>query len=181
MTLGPVHLDPWTFLFQVINVLIVMMLLKKFLFQPVAGMIEKREATIRQHLENAKRSQDEAQQLLTEYQGKLEEAHQQAQAIIQQATVDGERLRQQQRQEAERQAQALLASARREIQQEKQRAMGELRDQAVQLAILASEQLLRRQWSAADQHRLVAEVAEQLAKERRESEASQSEKVEALS
>ena len=52
--------DWWTFTFQAVNLLVLMWLLGRFLFRPIAGIIARREAETRQTLEAAAESQRQA-------------------------------------------------------------------------------------------------------------------------
>ena len=54
-------------LFTIINLIVFYLLLKKFLFKPVMGIMEKREKMIADGLKNASDSQEEAARLKAEY------------------------------------------------------------------------------------------------------------------
>ena len=59
-------------LFTIINLIVFYLLLKKFLFKPVMGIMEKREKMIADGLKNASDSQEEAARLKAEYEKALE-------------------------------------------------------------------------------------------------------------
>ena len=61
-------------LFTIINLIVFYLLLKKFLFKPVMGIMEKREKMIADGLKNASDSQEEAARLKAEYEKALEGA-----------------------------------------------------------------------------------------------------------
>ena len=49
-------------LYNVINILVLFVLLKIFLFKPVTEIMEKRKAMIQQDLDDAKKAKDDAEQ-----------------------------------------------------------------------------------------------------------------------
>jgi len=54
------QIDWWTLGLQTLNVLVLLWILNRFLFRPVAEMIAKRQATVAQSLEEAQAAQAEA-------------------------------------------------------------------------------------------------------------------------
>ncbi len=54
-------------LYNVINILVLFVLLKIFLFKPVTEIMEKRKAMIQQDLDDAKKAKDDAEQMKGEY------------------------------------------------------------------------------------------------------------------
>jgi F-type H+-transporting ATPase subunit b len=66
-----VQLDWTTFLLEVINFLILVWLLKRFLYRPVLNVIEKRRQRIEAELAQAARRQEEAQTLQHQYESRL--------------------------------------------------------------------------------------------------------------
>ena len=62
-----VSLTPWTMIFEVVNLLIVMLILKKFLFKPVNAVLEQRQAEIGGMYQKAEDAQKEAQALKQAY------------------------------------------------------------------------------------------------------------------
>ena len=55
--------DIWTFLFQVINFLVLLFILKRVLYKPIREIIEKRRSLIRQRIDEAEKTKKEALEL----------------------------------------------------------------------------------------------------------------------
>ena len=53
-------IDPWNILWTVVNLLVLYLVFKKFLFKPVMKVINAREDMIKQQFDDAKKSQEEA-------------------------------------------------------------------------------------------------------------------------
>lgn len=67
------ELDWTTFLLEVINFLILVWVLKRFLYQPVLNLIEKRRQTIKADLARAATVQEEAEVLKNQYEKRLQD------------------------------------------------------------------------------------------------------------
>ncbi len=67
-------IDPWNILWTVVNLLVLYLVFKKFLFKPVMKVINAREDMIKQQFDDAKKSQEEADALKASYDEKLEKA-----------------------------------------------------------------------------------------------------------
>ena len=116
--------------FTVINLLVLYVLLKKFLFKPVTGIIEGRQQAIADSLADAAGQREQAGALKSEYEGRLADARKEAagivdearargqeayDALLRQAQADAEKLRADARAQMEAERQALLRGARREV------------------------------------------------------------------
>ena len=60
-----------TFILQIINFLVLVWILKRFLYKPVMDMIARRQASIDKTLADAKQLHDEAEKLQQQYEGRL--------------------------------------------------------------------------------------------------------------
>lgn len=156
------NFDPWTFLLQAINLLVVVALLYFILYKPVTKMVAEREQRIEQALEGAARARREAEEALAQYQAQLAGARQEAQEIVTRATKMAEEIREEITTNASQEAEKTLAKAREEIQAETARALAEIRDQAATLAVLAASRVIERSLTPEDHERLVREFIQEV-------------------
>lgn len=89
---------------QIVNFLILVWLLKQFLYQPVMRAMERRERRISGRLEDAQKREKEAQEQISKYQEKTEQLEKEHEEILQQA-----------REEAEAEKHRMLDEARDEV------------------------------------------------------------------
>ena len=68
-----------------INLVVLFLILRKFLFRPVMDIMEKREAMIADGLKNAETSQTEALELKNQYEAKLQGAKEESSQMIERA------------------------------------------------------------------------------------------------
>ena len=159
----PLTFDVWTWLFQSINVLIIMLLLYKFLWQPLQSVMNKREKFVEDQLEHAKTSRAEAERLLEEYQARMRQAQQEAEAVIKAATEKAEEAGQRIIREAEEEAERTLERARTEIAREREKALTAIRDEVTGLVVLAAGKLIGKTLTEDDHKHLVQEFVDQVA------------------
>ena len=115
-------IDPWNIIWTVVNLLFLYWIFKKFLFDRVMGVINQRDEMIQKQFSEAKKSQDDAESLKSDYKKKLESAKTQADQIIldarARAEAEQEKALERTRQEADvclkKQKRTLLASRRRQ-------------------------------------------------------------------
>ncbi len=150
--------DPWTFLLQAINIIIILSALYFLLWKPVVKALTNREEKIEENLKEAAAAREKAEEALTSYQQQIDQAHQEAQAILEQATKLSETTRQEILAQAKQEADRILEQARRDIEKEKKAAMDNIRSQAADLILMATTKILARNLSAGDQEHLIREA-----------------------
>ena len=122
-------------LYNVINILVLFVLLKIFLFKPVTEIMEKRKAMIQQDLDDAKKAKDDAEQMKGEYENTLNSAKNQAADIVKDAKTRAEVEYNSIIEQGNKDAAAIMANADKTIAQEKERAIkAEMADLAISMA-----------------------------------------------
>ena len=64
-----ISIAPWTIIFQILNLLLLMVLFKKYLFKPVTEILEKRQAEIEGHYQEAQQAETDANEVKGELSG----------------------------------------------------------------------------------------------------------------
>lgn len=136
------NLEPWTLFWTVFNVLVLFLAMKKFLLKPVMGIIEKREAMIRQQFEEAESAKDQAEAMKAEYERQLETAHEQADEIITSARERADREHSQAMEETRKESMRMLDQARKDIVSQQEKAKQELKSQIADLAMTAARKII---------------------------------------
>ena len=149
--------DGWKLGFQIVNFLILLYLLNRFLFKPVLARLDERQTTIREGLENAAAAARDRELARAEREAAMAEARKEAADMIARATKIAEDSRTEIVAEARAEAEKVSKRAREEIVAEKDKALGELRTHVADLALAAAGKLVRREMDGATQRRLVEE------------------------
>lgn len=154
-----------TLFWEVINFLVLMYLLKYFLYKPILNILEKRKNKIKSDLNSAQKKREEAEELLAKYREQLAGAREKGQEIIEQAE---ERARNREREiiaEAKEEAQRIIERAREETDLMKRRAMKDIKEQTAYLSIMVASRLLREQLDRDKHSKLVEEYIQALDRE----------------
>ena len=81
----------WNIVWTIVNILVLFLLLKHFLFKPITEMMESRTAEIENNLKDAEDQKQKASELTAQYEEKLQGAHAEAAQIVSEARQRGQR------------------------------------------------------------------------------------------
>jgi len=127
---------------QLINFFLLLVVLRIFLYRPILDLLDRRSQRIREGLEAAEQSKEQAAQAEQEVARQIEEARRQGQALIAQAQETSTRIQEESRNQARREGEVLLERARNEIQLERDQAIAELRREFADLTVAAAEKVI---------------------------------------
>jgi F-type H+-transporting ATPase subunit b len=148
----------WTLLLFGIS----MYILWKLAFPRISEALDKRQHAIEESIDHAERVRRDADELLVEYQERLREARNQAEAILDRARKTGEATERNAQEHAEQRREQLMEQTRREIEAETRRAIQEIRREVADLTVLATEKVTRKVLDEDDQRRLVEDALSEL-------------------
>jgi F-type H+-transporting ATPase subunit b len=147
---------------QIVNFLILLAVLYRFLYRPLVGALEGRSAAIKQQLAEAQAAREEAQRQLADFETRLRASQAEAQKAREQALREAAETRERLTAEARAEASRLVESAQAQIAQEVRRAKAELRQEVGQHAIQIAERLIKKSLRDDDHQRLVDEALAQI-------------------
>jgi len=147
-----------TMIFQLVVFLILVWLLKRYVFSPLMRVMRDRQQYIENQINTAEQNRKEAERVLAENRAAIETARKEAHELLEVA-----------RKNAERQAIEIIAAAEAEarrqqeeavaaIHREKQLAISELRDEVGILSVRLAGRILQREIKAAEHHALFEEA-----------------------
>jgi F-type H+-transporting ATPase subunit b len=132
-----------------------MWVLSKVAFPRIQEALDKRANAIRESIESAEKTRQEADQILEEYRSRLREARQQADDIVARARKAAEATTTEATQEGREKREELLAAARRDIEAETRRSLERIRKEVADLTVLTTEKVTRKSLDSEDQKRLI--------------------------
>lgn len=154
---GGLGINAVAFASQLISFIIVFFLLWRFVLPTVLKTLEKRQAVIREGIENAERAKKDLEDAMARAEQILAEARVQAQETIERATKNAQREAQRIEEEAHARAEQLQQQQVARIQQEVNRARNELSRLIVDISIDAAGKVINRSVDTKDNRRLVEE------------------------
>jgi len=157
-----VKIDPALLLIQAVTFGLAVLVLWRFFWKPLAKFMAARRHAIEQDIATARESRKSTEQLQTQLTQRLAEIDTEAGHLLQLASDEGKRTREQILKEAQAEARRLLDNAGRQIAEERVRAIHDLRAETVALSLLIAEKALKQSVDAHVQHRLVDEFVAEL-------------------
>lgn len=130
-----VTLAPWTFIFQICNLLILTAGVKHFLFKPVQNVLQKRKEQVEDTYANAEKAEGEALAMKEECEKRLSGARDEASEIVKTATVRATARTEEMMTAARAEVAALKTKADQEIESERRKAAGELKNDISELVL----------------------------------------------
>ena len=152
-----ITLDGWTFLAQVCNLMIQLVIFKKLLLNPVKKVIAERKAKADSQIADAEKLRTEAEAMKAEYEQNLQNARTEANQIVAAAQKTAAARSEELLGEARAQAAALKQKAEADIAQERKKAVNEVKDEIGGMAMEIASKVVEREIKEADHQDLIDE------------------------
>lgn len=158
------HLD-WNIIWTVVNLLILFVFLKKFLFSKVLDIIAKRQSMVDSSFSEAKKASEEAAGLKLQYENNLKNADEQAADIISSAKERANEIHDKAVSDTRKETEKMIEEANRVIALEQEKAMQASKQEITCLAVaIASKIISNKSDNNNNSHELDAFLAEAGAK-----------------
>ena len=152
-----ITLDGWTFLAQICNLMIQLVIFKKFLLKPIKQVIADRKAKADSEIADAQKLRTEAEAMKAEYEQNLQNARTEANQIVATAQKTAAARSEELLGEARAQAAALKQKAEADIAQERKKAVNEVKDEIGGMAMEIASKVVEREIKEADHQDLIDE------------------------
>ena len=152
-----ITLDGWTFLAQVCNLRIQLVIFKKLLLNPVKKVIAERKDKADSQIADAEKLRTEAEAMKAEYEQNLQNARTEANQIVAAAQKTAAARSEELLGEARAQAAALKQKAEADIAQERKKAVNEVKDEIGGMAMEIASKVVEREIKETDHQDLIDE------------------------
>ena len=149
------------FIFYLINFLILVGILTKFLYRPFLDMLAKRKQSIKDALDNAELTNRRADEKMENYDRRIAKVEEEGREIIRNAKMKADAQARDIIDEANKQAADMIAKAETAIQKEKEKAMVDMKHEIAALAILAAEKIVEHEIQKVGQEAVVDGIIRQ--------------------
>lgn len=155
---GPIEWKTDLALWSLIVFVLFVAILKVFAWGPLSSALDSREARIKNDIAHAEEARIKAEKMLVEYQAKLAAAQDEILKTLAEARRDAEHTRQEMLAQAEKEVTATKERALAEIERTKDQALNELFNHMAGTVANATERVLGRALTDADQDRLIGDA-----------------------
>ncbi len=154
-TLDVISVNIWDIISSLLNLVILFLLVKKFLYKPVKNILAKRESEINAHYDKARLAEESALDSRREWEEKLSGADAEANAILTSAAETARRRGEAIITDAEEKASGIIRVAKSEAELEHKKALDGIKKEIVDLSGALAEKLISREINTEDHRSLI--------------------------
>lgn len=153
--LDVIYVNLWAIIISLLNLVILFLFLKKFLFRPVTRVMAERRARVDAILTDAEAAREAAEADKTAYAERLGQAEADAAEVIRRATATATRESDAILATAREHAAAMKRQAEADIAQERKKAVNELKGEISAISLSIAEQVVAREVKPDDHHAMI--------------------------
>ena len=150
--------DPGLFIWTVITFLIVLAILRWKAWGPLMEALDTRAKQIEESLSKAEKVTADAEQQAEKNEAILSAARKEAQNIVSKAREAGDKLKNKLETDGKEQYNNMMDNAKEQIDTEKQKALSEIKNTVVDIALKASEKIIKRNLNTEDNKIIIEET-----------------------
>lgn len=164
-TLDVISVNIWQIIISLLNLLILFMLVKKFLYKPVSRVLQERQDEIDESYKEAETAKEEALENKTAWEDKLKGAKAEAEYILKNAKENASQRSDKLILEAKEEAEGILRRAKENAELEKKKAEEEIKREIADVSVLLAEKMLEREINEKDHHATINSFIERIGEE----------------
>lgn len=146
---------------QLVNFLLLLFILKKFVYGPVLEKLEQRKNMIAKSVSDSKAADETLRDIEKARSEMIEKTKSQSLAMIEAAATSAQEAKDSITESARREAQAIFDQSKLQIAREKEKMLKEAGEELGRLVVRAAEKIIEREFTPEDQKRLATQATEQ--------------------
>ena len=150
-----------TLVMNMITVIVLFLILRKFFFKKVHDFIVARQAAVQDSFDNAEATNRKADEKLNAYNNKLADIESEARDIIKNAKLKAENQTNAMIEEANNKIEDMMAKARFNIEKERAEAVADMKNQIIMLSLMAAEKIIEKDLEIEGQEAFIDKIIEQ--------------------
>jgi len=148
-------ITPALLITQIVGFLILLFLLNRFMFKPIFGILDQRQANIKATYDQLDADRARMDEMRSDYERRLNGIEAESREQIQAAVKDGQILRDNLVADARQQVETIIEQGRNDLERERQAAFLEMRGQIVAIAMAAAGKVVGENLNDARQTKMV--------------------------
>ncbi len=157
-----ISINLWEMLFALLNLLILYLLVKKFLYKPVKKMLAQRQETIDNEYKDAEEAKKKALSDQKTYEEKLSVAKSEADSLIQSAVQTAQAREQQILAEAKEKADSMIRQAEADTNLELKKAEQTIKEEIISVGTALAGKVLERELNPDDHKKLIDSLIDEI-------------------
>lgn len=127
---------------QIVNFLVLLFVLQRFVYRPLLAFLDARAGRIEQGLKDAEAARLRLDEAESERSAMLEQARKDARELMERSEIRAHQLRQELSDAAHREAEKIIVETRKSMSEERRRTILEAREELATLVIAATEKVI---------------------------------------
>lgn len=165
-SLDIISVNIWQILISLANLLILLLILKKFLFKPVTQVMQARQEQVDKIYDDARQDRSAAADMKQEYEQRLADAREEADGLVRNAVATAQRRGDAIVAEANSQASHIKQKAEEEIALEKKQMLINVRSEISDMAVSIASKVVEREIQKEDHEGFVDEFIRNVGEEK---------------
>ncbi len=132
----------WSLVFTIVNLIVLFLLLRKFLINPVNKVIQEREEMIHNTISSANQTKEEAMQLKKEYETTISGVEAECEDIREKSRQEAKNEYTRIMNEADLKSNRMIKDAEKSIEMEREKALSDMESQIADLALAAAARII---------------------------------------
>ncbi len=161
-TLDVISVNIWDILVSLINLVLLFLIIKKFLYKPVKKVLEKRQKELDEQYLSAETAEIAAKESKQKWEEALSGAKSQANEIIEEAALTAKRRGDKIVDDAKAQADGIIHKAEQDAYLERKKAEQEIKREIVEVSGALSEKLIGREINVEDHRAFIDSFIEEI-------------------
>ena len=161
-SLEVISVNLWDILIALLNLTLLFLLVKKFLFKPVKKVMAKRQDEVAERYDEASQAVSEADAKKKQWEEKMEGAEEEAASIITSATEVAKNRGEKIVSDAKQRAEYIVAQAQNEADLRHKKATEDIKREIVEVSGALAEKMLEREISTKDHRNLIDSFIEKI-------------------
>lgn len=141
--LGALGIDIKLFIAQLVNFIIVLFVVWKWIVKPLGKTLSERQEKIESGLKNATYMEEEKQKFETWKKDEMQKVRNEAEKVLKTASDTAEKIKQETVNSAQTQADKIIEQAKTAVENEKTQMLKEVKANVAELVVMASEKILK--------------------------------------
>lgn len=154
-SLEVISVNIWDILISLLNLLLIFIIFKRFLYKPVRKVLDKRKAAIDSEYAEADKAKEAADADRQAYESKLKNAQDEADDMIKSAAATADRRSAKIIEDAKVKADGIVRQAHSEIELEKKKAADDIKREIADVSTLLTEKMLEREINEKDHREFI--------------------------
>jgi F-type H+-transporting ATPase subunit b len=155
---GLLRVDPGLMLWTIITFIVLVLIMWKAAWRPIVDALDARAEKIRFDIDNAERTRQEAEKLLSQHKAMMDNARNEASQIIAKGREEAEKMKAEIVEKATTESRTIAERAKKEIDLAKDKALLDIKTEVVLLSTEIASKIINKNIKPEDQKALVEEA-----------------------